>query len=113
MHNPRDAKPTAVAQPSPAEERIALAVERITIAGVELSPLDSQRFEAMLIAELQRRLIEQFSIDNTNLEAETLRFDLSEIVLDLDQPGDLNATVGEVARRLALTLESAVRKGAS
>ena len=47
--NPRDPKPKSTAPPSPAELLIGLTVERITITGIELSPLEAQRFEALLL----------------------------------------------------------------
>jgi hypothetical protein len=109
--NPRDPKPKSTAPPSPAELLIGLTVERITVTGIELSPLETQRFEALLVDELKRRLIEQFSVADTDINAESLRFDLSEIVLNLEQPGDANQAAREIARRLALTLETAARKG--
>jgi hypothetical protein len=111
--NPRDPKPKTPAPPSPAELLIELAVERITITGIELSPLETQRFEALLLDELKRRLIEEFSVADTDINAESLRFDLSEVVLNLEQPGDAAQTAREIARRLALTLETAARKGKS
>jgi hypothetical protein len=110
---PRDPKPKAAAAPTPAELLITLTVERITITGIDLSPLETQRFEALLIEELKRRLAEQFAVKDTDINAETLRFDLSEITLNLDQPDDMTQSAREIARRLALTLESAVKKGAS
>ena len=111
--NARDPKPKSAAQPSPAEFLIALTVERITVTGIELMEPEAQRFEALLTEELKRRLTEQFAVKDSDINAETLRFDLSEIVLNLDQPGDLNQAAREIARRLALTLESAATKGKS
>lgn len=111
--NARDPKPKLAAPASPSEVVIALTVERITVSGIELTAPEAQRFAALLTEELKRRLIEQFAVKDSDIDAETLRFDLSEIVLNLDQPGDVNDAAREIARRLALTLESAARKGAS
>ena len=113
MNNPRDPKPKSTAPPDLPELRIALTVERIAVTGIELTEPESQRFAALLTDELKRRLTEQFAVTDADINAETLRFDLSEIVLTLEQPYDLNQAVREIARRLALTLELAARKGKS
>jgi hypothetical protein len=113
MNNVRELKPKPAAQPTPAEYLIALAVERITVTGIELTEPEVQRFEALLTVELKRRLTEQFAVKDADINAETLRFDLSEIVLSLDQPSDVTQAAREIARRLALTLESAATKGKS
>lgn len=110
--NRREPLPNMAAQPAPREARLALTVEQILVTGLDLSPLETQRFTALLIAELQQRLVAQFALSAQEINAEPLRFDLGALVLTLDQPGDASEAARTIARRLALTLASAAQKGA-
>ena len=96
-----------------AEEILRLTVDRIVVSGLELAPEEAQRFEALLVAELKRLLAAQGAVFDAGVQNETLRRGLGDLVLDLDQPASLAETAHEVARRLALSLQTAVQRGAA
>ena len=95
------------------EERLRLTVDRIIVGGLEMTPLEAQRFDALLATELKRLLAEQAAVSMPGIQNETLRSDWGAIVLEMDNPGGMAELANEIARRLALTLQTAAQKGAA
>jgi hypothetical protein len=111
--NPRPLKQKPAAQAPLSEETLRLTVDRIVVSGLELAPHEAQRFEALLVTELKHRLAEQFAVLDTGIQSEVLRSDWDAIVLELDHPAGLSEVAQEIARRLALALQTAAQKGAT